>query len=167
LDLIVVLCHSMACLGLWFICFSARSRLTYFSPFSYDSRFRSDGKNWVWIVNLVICNCNSGCFFCSVLYLAINPWHCFCSLMIGGSNQHLLLLTGLQLMDKMLLLGIITSSNFLHFMIKSSCEQDLCALFLVWLIFFTTFMSIRKITFGSHGIHLRMWWRDLRWYPSI
>ncbi|KAG6777575.1 hypothetical protein POTOM_017400 [Populus tomentosa] len=56
----------------------------------------------------------------------------FCSsLMIGGSNQHLLLLTGLQLMDKMLLLGIITSSNFLHFMIKSSCEQDLCALFLV------------------------------------
>ena len=45
-----------------------------------------------------------------------------CSLMNGGSSQHQLLLTGLQLMGKMLLLGIIMWSSFLHSMIRSSCE---------------------------------------------
>lgn len=42
-----------------------------------------------------------------------------CSLMNGGSNQHQLLLTGLQLMVKMLVLGSIASSSFLPFMTRN------------------------------------------------
>lgn len=60
------------------------------------------------------------------LNLCVLAWHC--SLMSGGSSQRQLLLTGLQWMGKMLLLGIIMWSSFLHFMIKSSCERNLSRL---------------------------------------
>lgn len=65
-------------------------------------------------------------FFCTD---DVQPWsfpfYLIFSSMSGGSNQHLLLLTGLQLMGKMLLLGIIMWSNFLHFTIRSSSERCL------------------------------------------
>lgn len=67
--------------------------------------------------------------FCSLLfyyiYIYFYIYLCIvhdCSLMNGGSSQHQLLLTGLQSMGKMLQLGIIMWSSFLHFMIRSCCK---------------------------------------------